>query len=557
VKFHDLDTGDVFPAWWTDALQELLGSYASSNFELSWDADSIDLAAGAGDAQVGLAIDGLWRYITAPIVVAPLGGVARDLDLYAVCSENNIAGEDDDTDYSFGLRLVESAATPSGTHNGNAISNHRKVATAHWDGAAFDRLETDIPSRNALWRDLLAQGDAADIFTMLGVSAFVQTLLNDADAATARATLGLTIGTDVQGYDADLAALAAVVTTAYGRSFLALADASAAQTLIGMSAFVKTLMDDADAAAFRSTLGIDADDSVTFGSLTLGTDLSVANGGTGASDAPTARTNLGVNYEAPHMSGTYAARPAASSALNGVRYFATDKYMEFQCVAGVWVLMNAYPRRVSEPPQVTPGVQGATPSGLVDGEEIEIFPPGPTYDTTPPVTPQFDEQLGEPLPWRFRWDAVRQVWQFVGGPRVYDEWIAYWADPDDFDDFTTPSTANEATTRPMSECGLVIPWRGIYEVQMGAMGWKNTTNTLSGCGMHMDVGGVDWGNYHSVSLQSASSGEMISWEFSTDVWSVGNEELLMGFSSSPGSRLMRITRKSMSIRPRILYYSDW
>ena len=73
----------------------------------------------------------------------------------------------------------------------------------------------------------------------------------------------------------------------------------------------RALLDDADAAAQRITLGIDTSDSVTFGTVTANisssnasitggtitgiTDLTVADGGTGASTAAGARTNLGLD----------------------------------------------------------------------------------------------------------------------------------------------------------------------------------------------------------------------------------------------------------------------
>lgn len=72
----------------------------------------------------------------------------------------------------------------------------------------------------------------------------------------------------------------------------------------------RALLDDATAAAQRTTLGIDTNDSVTFGTVTANlssssatitggtvtgiTDLAVADGGTGASNATSARQNLGV-----------------------------------------------------------------------------------------------------------------------------------------------------------------------------------------------------------------------------------------------------------------------
>jgi hypothetical protein len=76
-------------------------------------------------------------------------------------------------------------------------------------------------------------------------------------------------------------------------------DISAANVTVSVAG--AALIDDADAAAQRTTLGLGTIAtqnanavSITGGSVTGITDLAVADGGTGASDAATARTNLGL-----------------------------------------------------------------------------------------------------------------------------------------------------------------------------------------------------------------------------------------------------------------------
>jgi hypothetical protein len=64
-----------------------------------------------------------------------------------------------------------------------------------------------------------------------------------------------------------------------------------------ISTFGASLIDDADASAARTTLGLAALATVAnvSNSNWSGTDLAVANGGTGASTAANARTNLNVD----------------------------------------------------------------------------------------------------------------------------------------------------------------------------------------------------------------------------------------------------------------------
>lgn len=174
---------------------------------------------------------------------------------------------------------------------------------------------------------------------------------NLSDVASASSALSNLGG---QPLDSDLTAIAALATTSFGRALLTAADAAALRTAAGLATVAssgsasdlstgtlpnarldgelqaiagltsaadslpyftgsgtaalatfttagRALVDDVDAAAQRTTLGLgtiatQASNSVTVtgGSVTGITDLAVADGGTGASTAAGARTNLGL-----------------------------------------------------------------------------------------------------------------------------------------------------------------------------------------------------------------------------------------------------------------------
>ena len=177
--------------------------------------------------------------------------------------------------------------------------------------------------------------DAAtgDVTVSLGTVAINKGGTGATDAATARTNLGLAIGTDVQAYDAgltDIAGLAvtdgniivgdganwvaesgATARTSLGLGTIATQDANNVNITGGTISGISGIGDVAGPASstdnaiarFDGTTGKLIQDSgvtvsdvgaVAAGSLTLTTDLAVADGGTGASDAATARTNLGL-----------------------------------------------------------------------------------------------------------------------------------------------------------------------------------------------------------------------------------------------------------------------
>jgi hypothetical protein len=192
------------------------------------------------------------------------------------------------------------------------------IGTAAISGSAitYAKLQDVSATDRLLGRSSVGSGIVEEIVC----TAAGRALIDDASASDQRTTLGLAIGTNVQAYDAALQSIAGLTTASGQFIYTTASDTYATTTLTSAG---RDLLDDADVAAQRTTLGLGTiatqaanavaitGGSVTVSGLTstissLGTatitggsiagitDLAVADGGTGASTAADARTNLGL-----------------------------------------------------------------------------------------------------------------------------------------------------------------------------------------------------------------------------------------------------------------------
>jgi hypothetical protein len=118
------------------------------------------------------------------------------------------------------------------------------------------------------------------------------------DASSARTNLGLAIGTDVQAYSSVLDGAITAFDTA---DAIAYSSASGVVASSSITSFGRTLIAQSGATEARTELGLgsialqDAGSvAISGGTISGITDLAIADGGTGASSAADARTNLGL-----------------------------------------------------------------------------------------------------------------------------------------------------------------------------------------------------------------------------------------------------------------------
>jgi hypothetical protein len=140
-KHHEFVRDEVLPSWWANAVQEGL-STVSPNFRLRRvNGTTIEIQAGTGDDQVGLSIDGLWRWRTTTVQRSVGAGPAGVYGVFAVGAANDIDEEPlpftDNTIYPFGLRIEAPGEEPDLI---DGVAVFRKIGEVVWDGAAITRV---------------------------------------------------------------------------------------------------------------------------------------------------------------------------------------------------------------------------------------------------------------------------------------------------------------------------------------------------------------------------------------------------------------------------------
>ena len=281
------------------------------------------VAESGGTARLSLGLGTMATQNSASVAITG-GSIAGITDL-AIADGGTGASDAGTARTNLGLGTIATQAASSVSITGGSITGITDLAIADGGTGASDAAG----ARTNLGLGTMAT-QASSSVSITGGSITGITDLAIADggtgastAADARTNLGLVIGSNVQAYDAGLQSISGLTTSANQMIYTTASDTYATTSL---TAAGRAILDDADASAQRSTLGLgtiatqgSASVSITGGSITGITDLAIADGGTGASTAADARTNLGAQATI-----TGAATTITSSNLSASRVLTSD-----------------------------------------------------------------------------------------------------------------------------------------------------------------------------------------------------------------------------------------
>lgn len=221
----------------------------------------------------------------------------------------------------------------------------------------------------------------------------------------------------------------------------------------------------------------------------------------------------GVSWATPHVADLYANRPAAAAALNGLRFFATDKMMQWQCIAAAWVLVSVFAPEVS-----------SLPAGPIDQQEC-IYVASTTGG----------------IKWHLRYrsaSASAYKWEPVNDAA----WLVSTVDTSE--SVNSAPFANATTLGPDVTTPLAGDWETEFEAQ-SVSGAAGIVNTVIG----INVAGVaPTGNKQGVVTMNAVNHQAIPYKSVALSALAASTLIRLQYASAP-AQIMTFLYRRLRVRP--------
>jgi hypothetical protein len=332
-------SGQPVPQSWFQSLMEYISSLASNLVISLASSTSVQVVAGTGSQQVGLGVNGKWRYNSATATVAHPGGASGAYDIYAVASENVFAGtgtgEVDTTDYTFGLAIVAGGgAAPTGVYNGRAIAHTRKIGSLTWSGTAISDVQQSVGSGG------LSLGQVAAGILLAGTLA-------------ARPTAS---GANANYYYFASDSLGGIIYRSTGSAWVQMTAGvvhASVHAPGGTDALPWTTIN-----GYGTLAGRPAAAATNAGYTYYATDTAIIYRSNGTTWDSESASNSAI-ASAINLSGTLAARPAAAAGNAGFYYYASDVGILYQSNGAAWAVIVSATLQTENPTKLFQGTVAA------------------------------------------------------------------------------------------------------------------------------------------------------------------------------------------------------